>query len=337
MVVITVALLANVPLALAASGGPGMPGSSDLLVVGTGRLAAQAAGLEEGGDGAVETPPETAGPPPIPLLTIEGYSGGAITPMAYIANGDYEGPIGMPVGAYTFINMGNKRLHAVSVMVPLFDRFEFSYAYNRFALGSMFNDARKMGLDMIWDHVHLHHFNLRARIIKENSYDLPLPEVTGGVHFKYNEGIRRIDANLGGALKALGYERRHGFDYTLTASKTFPELACGRPLILTGGLRLSRGAQLGYLGFGGDCQLTFEGSVAVLPTDYLMLAYEFRGKNNPYRELDGLVGEEDSWHVLSATWIVTDQFTVSGLWGYLGNIAETRADCALGVQMKYEF
>jgi len=276
--------------------------------------------------------------PPLPFHCIEGYSGGPITPMAYLCNPGAKGSVcSGPSAAYTYLSLGEKQLHVFTITQVFFNRLELGYAYNRLDVGTLYDDICKAGLDMGRDHVHLHHFNVRFSLLPENSFDLPLPALTGGVHFKYNQGIKSIDHALGGALKSIGYEKDNGVDYTLTASKMFPELALGRPIILTGGLRFSNAAQLGYLGFGGECNLTFEGSVAYLPLDNVCLAYEFRGKNNPYNRIQELVDDEDHWHALSVSWVVNDRLTVTGVYGMLGNIANARADCTLGVQLKYEF
>ncbi len=275
---------------------------------------------------------------PIPFLSIEGYSGGAITPMAYLCNPGAPGTtVSMPSVAYTFVSLGSKQLQTVAITQVFFNRLELGYAYNHLDLGTQHADIAKAGLDMGQGQVDLHHFNARFNILPENSFDLPLPALTAGVHFKYNDGIKGINRSLGGALSGLGYEKTNGVDYTLTASKMLPKLAYGRPVILTGGLRFSKASQIGYYGFGDECKLTFEGSVAYLPLDNIVLAYEFRGKNNPYDELDGLQGEEDNWHAFSASWIASDRLTVTGLYGNFGNIANADADCVLGIQLKYEF
>lgn len=72
----------------------------------------------------------------------------------------------------------------------------------------------------------------------------------------------------------------------------------GHPLILTAGARATQGAQLGLLGFDDDYHVTFEGSVAYLPFDWLVLAYEFRQKPDPYGQIPGLIGDEDHWQAL---------------------------------------
>lgn len=292
-----------------------------------------------GGAGRAAEKPKSS--PPLPLHCIEGYSGGPITPLAYICNTEKkEGMpdwLGLPTVAYSFVNIGSKELHVVSVTQPFLDRFEFGYAYNNLDTGSLYDDIRDAGLDMGESHIGLHHFNLRAMLLKEDSFDLPLPAVTAGIHFKYNDAIEDIDQSLGGAFTNIGYDDDFGIDYTLTATKMFPKLAFGRPVIVTGGLRFSKGSQLGLLGFDNECTLTVEGNVVYLPVDQLALAYEYRMKENPYDDIPGLVEGEDDWHVFSANWIINDHLTLTGLYGTFGTIANGNEDCVLGVQVKYEF
>jgi len=276
--------------------------------------------------------------PPLPFHSIEGYSGGAITTMAYICNGGCKHTkVGLPVVSYSLMDLGSKRLHAVSVTQSFFSRIELGYAANHLNIGSLYDDIRKAGMNPGRDDVWLHHFNARAMLLPEGSFGLPIPALTAGVHFKYNEGVDSIDRNLSGTLSGLGYDRHYGVDYTLSASKMFAKLAFGRPVILTGGVRFSRGAQLGYLGFGDECRATFEGSVVVMPTSWLILGYELRQKRNPYSEIHGLLGPEDNWHAFSVSAAVDEHLTVSALYGMLGNVGNARADCTLGLQVKYEF
>lgn len=282
--------------------------------------------------------------PPIPFHSIEGYSGGAITPMAYICNWCQCGCGGKdhrpPSVSYSWMNIGTKNLHTIAVTQSWLGRFEFGYAINRLSVGSLRDDIQKATGISIRKAVYLHHFNFRANILPENSFDLPLPAITFGVHFKYNQGVENIDRKLGGALSSIGYKRNWGVDYTLTASKMFPKLAFGRPLILTGGLRFTKAAQMGLLGFGSECRMFFEGSVVCMPTDWLVLGYEFRQKDSPYDQFSavpGLVGKEDNWHAFSASWIVNKRLTISALYGLTGNVVNAWCDTTLGLQVKYEF
>jgi hypothetical protein len=235
------------------------------------------------------------------------------------------------------MGISTKTLNVFAVTQPICDRVEVGYAMNQLRLGSLYNDIRKFGLDPGRKDVYLHHFNLRAKLLPENSFGLPLPAVSAGIHFKYNDGVDEINDNVGKAFDSIGYHKSSGIDYTLTASKMFPTLAFGRPVILTGGIRFSKAAQLGFLGFGKTCRASFEGSVVCLPTDWLVLGYEFRQKRNPYGSIPGLIGDEDNWHALSASVIVNKHLTVSALAGLLGHVANANADTTWGLQIKYEF
>ncbi|HUW58947.1 MAG TPA: DUF3034 family protein [Planctomycetota bacterium] len=275
---------------------------------------------------------------PLPFNTIEGVPGAPITPMAYLANPGPAGTrVGMPTVSWTGLILGSKSMSTLAVNETFFRRIEVGYAYSYFWLGSLPNDVRKMGLPDIRDQVELHNLNLRGLVIEEDSYGMPLPAVTLGVHFKHNSGIRQIDRALMGTLGMFGYERASGFDFTLTATKTFPELVLGKPLIVTAGLRNSEAAQIGYLGFGDNRHTTFEGSLGVMPLEKLLLAYEYRQKKNPYHKIPGLIGREDDWHALSASYIMSDRVTITGVLGWFGNIANSNADPGAGLQVKYEF
>jgi len=278
---------------------------------------------------------------PLPFHCIEGYSGGAITPMAYLCNYCNCGCGGKhmtcPTVSYSYMNISTKHLHTFAVTQTFWNRVELGYAMNQLWLGSLYDDIRKMGLNPVRRDVIMHNFNVRGKLLEENSFGLPLPAVAAGVHFKYNYGLEDINRRVGNAFDTIGYDKNYGVDYTLTATKMFPTLAFGRPVIVTGGLRLSRASQLGLMGFGDTYRPSFEGSVVCLPTDWLVLGYEFRQKRNPYGKIPGLIGDEDNWHALSTSVIVNKHLTISALAGLCGNVANANADTTWGLQLKYEF
>lgn len=127
-------------------------------------------------------------------------------------------------------------------------------------------------------------------------------------------------------------------DYTLTASKTLVhDLTLKRPLIVTGGLRNSEASNLGFLGFGNDRHTTFEGSVAYLPTDWLLVAYEYRQKTSQYSEIPGLVEDENDWNAIDVSWIINKHATLVAGWGAFGTLANSTENGAWWLQFKYEF
>ena len=284
--------------------------------------------------------------PPLPFHTIEGYGGGAITPMAYLVNaGDECTLFGKPAGAMSFVGLGSKNLDALTVTETLYGRVELGYGAERLGLGTLPDDIRTatkvdIGHSDLW----LHNFNIRGLVIKENDPvlkellgGLDVPAFTVGIHFKYNDSIDDINTKLGGALAGIGYSNASGEDYTFTATKTFGKGFFGKPLITTAGLRLSEAADLGFLGFGNKYNATFEGNVAILPWDKVLIAYEFRQNTDPYGEIPGLIGTENNWNAIDFALILNAHSTFVAGWGHFGNLANAEADSAWYVQLKYEF
>jgi hypothetical protein len=283
--------------------------------------------------------------PPLPFHTIEGYGGGAITPMAYLVNPGPEGQFfGKPATAISVGMFADKQFTAITVTETLFQRIELGYGADRLGLGTLPNEVQTAtGLDMQTGDVWLHNFNVRALFVKENSETLgiPCPAVTAGVHVKVNSGIAQINDNLGGALSTIGYERNVGVDFTFTVSKKF--MIGEHALILSGGFRESQGSQLGLLGFGDKYYLTFEGNAAFMVTKQIMVAYEFRQKTNPYDLLPSnvpgqyLIGPEDSWNAIDAAYIFNKHTTLCAGWGCLGNLANADASGSWWLQLKHDF
>ena len=280
-------------------------------------------------------------PPPLPFHGIDGVGGGAITPMAYLVNPATDGRWwGKPAVAFSYVNLGTKNLDAITVSETLFGRVELSYGADRLFFGSLPSlihgeTDMNMGCASEW----LHSFNVRYLILPENEYSLlgvPLPAVTAGVSFKYNDGIKNIDQRLNGALHSIGYARPNGEDFTLTATKTLPKVF-GRPLIVSGGLRLTEAAQTGFLGFSDTYHADFEGNVCYLITDRVAIAYEYRQKQDPYAVIPGLIRGEDDWHALDVGLIVNKQTTLVAGYGNFGRIADEVVNGAWWLQFKFEF
>ena len=281
--------------------------------------------------------------PPLPVHTVEGVGGGAITPMAYLVNPEPRcrgAVLGKPAVALTGVNMGRKDLDAITVTETLWGRVELGYAANRLGLGTLPGAIQTATtVDIHRGDLWLHHFNARLLAIKENTClgGLAMPAVTAGVHCKVNDGIRDINQKLGGALSGIGYGRENGVDFTLTATKKITPEVLGRPLIVTAGVRVTQGAQLGLLGFGDKYHATFEGSVAYLPFDWLVMAYEFRQKPDPYGQIAGLIGNEDHWQAFDAIFLLNERTAFTAGYGIFGTCCNTEANGVWWLQLKYEF
>jgi hypothetical protein len=221
----------------------------------------------------------------------------------------------------------------------LFGRVELGYGVDQLHLGNLPEEIGAMtGVDIEKDRIWLHNFNLRGLVLPENSFDTTfLPAFTMGFHYKYNDGVKQIDERLGGALSSIGYASNNAPEFTATLSKMFPKLAFGRPIIVSAGLRLSEGAQIGALGFSSQWTPTFEGNLVYLPFDWLVFGYEFRQKDDPYRKIGQLVGDEDDWHAIEGGFILKSTATLVFGYGRFGRIANERADEVFCVQAKVEF
>ena len=270
--------------------------------------------------GPATPPPADEKGPPLPFITIEGQGGGAITPMAYLVNPASAGEFwGKPSVAFDMIGLDGKNLDTFLLSENLFGRIDFGFAADDLSLGTLPGAIeRNTGVDIGTSDVWLYNFSVRGLLIKENSgggccENDWMPAVTIGAIFKTNDGIRDINSRLGGALEQIGYARENGTDFTLTATKTLPTAFFGKPLIVTAGLRESEAADLGFLGFSDTYHASFEGSVAILPFDRWLFAYEFRQKSSPYGTItinnESIIGDEDNWHGFDAGFIINKHAT----------------------------
>lgn len=284
--------------------------------------------------------------PPLPFHNLEGYGGGAITPMAYLVNPGPKGCVfGKPAVALSVGNLGDKQIQAITLTETLYDRIELGYGCDRAALGDLPNDIHQQtDLDAETGDVWLHNFNTRFLLVKEDTClaGLPLPAITFGVHFKVNNGIAQMNSRMNHVLDTIGYKNANGTDFTLTMTKNFAKVV-GRPLFITAGLRESEAAQLGLLGFGNTYRATFEGNVVYMLTDRIAVGYEFRQKMNPYDQIastepgEWLIGPENSWHAVEAGLICNKHTTLCVGWGNFGNLVDSDASGSWLVQLKHEF
>ena len=295
--------------------------------------AAQAGGEKAAEGKSAEKPKHCL---PLPLYNIEGNGGTLLVPMAYLVNCGFPGTgVSVPTIGYTFVRAGTKTVQEVHITEVFYRRIELGYTMGTLDLGDFPTAVQRVtGIDIGFQHVVLHNFNLRGMLLEEGKVN---PAITAGVTFKYNPDVQTIDRRLGRGVRALGMARSNGTDFTLTATKTVIEPLLKRPLILTGGIRFSQAAQLGYLGFGDAYRMTGEGSVAYLITDWLAIAYEYRQKKNPYNTLGTLVGKEGAWQAVDFAFILSDRMTLAVGWLCAGNVANGRVDNGWGFQLKYEF
>ena len=319
--------------------GPAVPSFEALanpnwsLAIDPSALTAEAAGAPP--EGAPEQP---AAPPrmPLPAHNLQGVGGGLITPMAYLINPGPPGTqVGMPSASYTFVKLSSKTAHVFAVTETLFRRIELGYAFSTLGLGNFVKDTMDVtGVDISLDHVMIHYFNLRGVLVEETPN---FPAIAAGATFMYNPNTQTINRRLFGGLNGLGFERNNSTDFTLTATKMFPTLFFGKPLIATAGIRFSEAAQIGALGFGDTYRMTGEGSILMFLADNLILGYEYRQKKNPYGELPTVLGAEEDWHTVILAFCISPQCCLALGWAHFGNIGNNDANCVWGFQVKYDF
>ena len=285
--------------------------------------------------------PEKA--PPLPLHTIDGVGGVVITPIAYLVNpGPEKEVFGLPSISGTFVGAGQKNVQSFGLTETLWRRVELGYAASRFGLGNFPTAVQAattvdIGRSDVW----LHNLNARVLALPENSFNLPLPALTIGAQFKINDGINDIDKKLGGAITGVGLNSNVGGDFVLTASKLFPKLGFGRPVIISGGVRVSNAAWGGYVGFQKDFPVTFEGNVVWLIHDRIALAAEYRQYPNPYGTItvggSQLLRSEDDWFTAGVAFVLDKHTTLTAGYGHFGALLNTVENAGWAVSAKYEF
>ncbi len=336
----TCALLAVVMvLAVTWAGGPAEaaePGQTWLA-------AAQDAEKDKAAVGPAAPQPEKAGPPERAwwgMHTIEGVGGGQIVPTAYLTN---PKPVhfkifGNPtVSASFWGRCGRKNLLTFAVSETILERIELSYAFNRFDTGNLAHVVRKIIANSIEDrNVLLHNWNIRGLLIEEDSFGIPMPAITGGVHFKYNSTIEDINDRLLVPLDAIGYERSSGVDFTLFATKTLDFKPLPRTVV-TVGVRNSDASDMGFLGFGDHRVNTLELGVQVFPIDQVFLSYEFRRRERQFSRMPvgGMLLGEENWHAFGVGWLITEDLSLNLGVLFLGNVANQKDAVGTALQFRW--
>ena len=158
---------------------------------------------------------------------------------------------------------------------------------------------------------------------------------------KINDGITQIDNRLGGAVSAAGLRGNVGADFVVTASKLFPKLGFGRPVIVSGGLRVSDAAWGGYVGFRDNFIPTFEGNVVWLVHDRIGLAFEYRQYPDDYKTItvggSQLLRRENDWFTAGVAFVLNNHTTVTAGYGHFGALLNTVENAGLALSAKYEF
>ena len=307
--------------------------SAQLLLALT--LTALGAARAQTGNASAPAPALSDKPAPLPLHQIEGSGGIFSTLSAYLVNPPRNSEaVGRPSAGFAYVHLGYGRdLEAFTLTETPWKRLELAYGSDNLNLGDLPQDIeRATGARLRDNSVRLDVFSARLQLVQESD---SLPALTFGVHAKFNDAITRINNDLGGALRATGIEEDHGVDYTLYASKLFKSLPA--PLLLNAGLRATKAAHIGLLGFTSDYKYVFEGNAVLFLTGNFALAAEYRQKPNEYQPIGSLVKAEDDWWTFDAAYVVNNHFTVAAGYGHFGGVLNHTANGVWGITNKFEF
>jgi hypothetical protein len=239
------------------------------------------------------------------VSNVEGAGGGGISTWAMITGYGTKDSIGGNVHG-TFIPLANFQDFGTGASVGLFNRVELSYNHNIFNTGPT---GSKLGLGSNYA-LNQDVYGVKVRLFGDILYDQDtfLPEVSVGMQYK-NSDNRSL-------LKALGSKSGTGEDYYIAASKLFLR----ESILVNATLRETKANQLGILGFGGpksnSYQTEFEGSLAYLVTDKLVIGGE-------YRTMPSNLGftKSDDWKSIYAAYVFNKNLSLTVAYVDLGTIA----------------
>lgn len=230
--------------------------------------------------------------------TIEGNAGGGIVPWAVI-NGYASSDEWSATAFAGRVGVNDFSLNSGGVALSFDNRWEFSYARQRFALESI---GGSLSQDI---------FSVKYHLAGELLYTA-MPQISLGVQHK-----RNLDFAL---PEAVGAASANGTDFYLAASKVLFAQVAGRNLLLNGTVRATKANQTGLLGFGSvtdnNYQLVFEGSAAVLLNYNLALGIEYKQKPDKLA-----FAAEQHWRDIFIAWFINKNVSLTGAYVDLGNIA----------------
>ena len=252
--------------------------------------------------------------------SIEGASGGGLTPWAVIAGSETKDGIGASVHG-TIVELKSYDYRSAGVAIGLYDRVELSYERQDFntneigaALGLGKNYA--FGQDI---------FGAKVRLAGDIVYDGPMmPAIAVGVQYKKsrNDGI----------VKAIGAQHDSGVDYYVSATKLF----LSRSILASATARLTKANQNGLLGYGGDksdnYSMQFEGSLAWQVSRKFAIGGEYRTKPDKLG-----IAREDDWYDVFAAYAVNRHLTATVAYADLGSIATVDKQRGLLFQLQAAF
>jgi hypothetical protein len=238
------------------------------------------------------------------VSNVEGAGGGGIASWALISGYGTRDGLGLDAH-YTYLGLPDYQLNSIGAAIGLFDRLEFSYAWQAF-------DTEKTGAALGLGQGFTFHQNIygaKLKLTGDAVYDQDSwwPQIAIGLQHKEND--------RGAVIAAIGGGSAVGTDYYVSATKLF----LTESLLADVTLRGTKANQMGILGFGGDKHddytMQTEGSLAYLLSSHFALGGEFRTKPSNL----SIAKEQDTWDLFAA-YFLNKNLSVTLAYADLGNI-----------------
>ena len=252
------------------------------------------------------------------ISSLEGTSGGGLTPWAVIAGSETSDGIGLSAHG-TLVEVKDYDYQSAGAAIGWRDRLEISYAHQDFNTNEI-GLALGLGKDYAFSQDVI---GAKLKVAGDLVYDT-LPAIAVGAQYKKN--------NNATIVRALGAQHDEGIDYYASVSR----LLLAHSVLLSATARMTKANQLGILGFGGDkhddYSLQFEGSAAWQLSRRLAIGGEYRSKP------DNLgIAREDDWFDAFAAYAVNRHLTASVAYVDLGSIATVKSQRGVFLQLQAAF
>lgn len=238
------------------------------------------------------------------ISTLEGASGGGLTPWAVIAGNGTRDAIGAQASA-TVAELNDYDFRAASVAVGFRDRVEVSYA-RQILDTNWVGGALGLGNDYKFDQ---DVWGAKLKLTGDMIYGPEfLPAIAVGVQYK-----KSLD---GAVVRAVGAADDEGMDYYASATKLFLRWS----LLANVTVRATKANQMGLLGHGGDGgdrhRIEAEGSMAYQFSRKFVIGTEYRTKPDNL----GIAREDDWWDAFAA-YSLNRNLTATLAYADLGSVA----------------
>jgi hypothetical protein len=257
------------------------------------------------------------------ISTVEGASGGGLTPWATIAGNDTADGIGAQASA-THVELADYDFRSFSAAVGVLDRVELSYDRQVFDTNKI-GGALGLGNDYKLEQ---NVFGAKVRVAGDVVYGPEwMPGIAVGAQYK-----KSLDGMDGALVKALGAKHDHGVDYYVSFTKLFLR----HSVLANVTVRATKANQLGLLGFGSAASdkhsIQFEGSLAYQLSRKLVIGGEYRTKPDRLA-----VAIENDWFDGFVAYAIDRHLTATVAYTDLGSIATVKGQRGVLFQLQAGF